>query len=383
MSSWWCCACTSELGGDISFLGEAASTSAEDAPVLLGRVSNTTPSPEGDALCSKSRLYLDAGSVPSSADTSCSDLAESTSTDECAQSATEKRDTPTSGETAVEEDKNASHSPDVRSLLEGCELAAVQALERELGEAGIEAVRDILVAGEALESCLLRFLRCQNMRARQAAKALKADLTWRAAKKPTDLVELTPGAICGCADELLEKYMPTWHQGYDRQGRPVVISHYGKFRFGPLLEAGVTVEKMLQLHIRNSERTARLCGKQSSKLGCDISTALIIVDVEGLDPSNLRHLCAFECMRGFSKIDQEHYVDRLGQLLFVNAPSCLHYFWKSSSWMLPQKTRSLVSFYGGRDTWEPALLELIDASELPLEYGGSGPALMQTERPLQ
>jgi len=137
------------------------------------------------------------------------------------------------------------------------------------------------------------------------------------------------------------------------------------------LEAGVTVEKILQLHVRNSEHTARLCGKQSSKLGRDISTALIVIDAEGLDPKNLRHRAALEWMRGLAKIDQEHYPERLGQMLIINAPSCLHYFYNAASWILPQKARSLVHIFGGRETWEPVLLELVDASELPLRYGGS------------
>mmetsp|Transcript_13296 Transcript_13296/g.36260 ORF Transcript_13296/g.36260 Transcript_13296/m.36260 type:complete len:398 (+) Transcript_13296:56-1249(+) len=392
MSSLWSCVCAPKLGDDFVVSCEEAALGspsiASKSSVLLGPgLAPESPS-KADPTCSTSDSHSEGGSTRSTADTACSDLAEYPASsavivpkpaDEFAESPLADCSMPISADSIAEVKGLDVGAPDIRAVLSSSDLAAVQALERELGVEGVEAVRSVLVEGEPLESCFLRFLRAQSFRVHQTAKALKAHLTWRASMKPADLANLTPGEICGCADELLHKYMPTWHQGVDRQGRPVVFSHYGRFRFGPVMEAGVTVEKILQVHASNSERTARLCGKQSSKLGCDISNALIIMDTEGLDPNNLRTKSAFDWARGIAKIDQEHYQDRLGQLLILNAPSSVYYFYKSVSWVLPEKARSRVRIFGGRDTWEPVLLELIEPSELPSDYGGSGPALMPTE----
>jgi hypothetical protein len=38
-----------------------------------------------------------------------------------------------------------------------------------------------------------------------------------------------------------------------------------------------------------------------------------------------------------------------------------------------QVTAKKIRLFTTRDTWEPVLRELIDPSELPLEYGGTGP----------
>jgi len=392
MSSWWSCACAPQLGDDFNVSGEEAAgvspSVAGKGVVLLGRALAPESPSKAAPTCSTLGPLSEGGSSRSAADVVWSDLADCPASsaviatkpaEEFAVSPLAECSLPTAGEEIAEQNGLAAGAPDVRSVLSSSDLAAVQALERELGAEGVEAVRNILVDGEALESCLLRFLRAQSFRVHQAAKALKAHLTWRASMKPAHLADLTPGEICGCADELLYKYMPTWHQGFDRQGRPVVFSYYGNFRFGPVMEVGVTVEKILQVHASNSERTARLCGKQSSKLGRDISNALIIMDTEGLDPNNLRTKGAFDWARGIAKIDQEHYPDRMGQLLILNAPSCVYYFYKSVSWLLPEKARSRVRIFGGRDTWEPVLRELIEPSELPSDYGGSGPALMPTE----
>jgi hypothetical protein len=48
---------------------------------------------------------------------------------------------------------------------------------------------------------------------------------------------------------------------------------------------------------------------------------------------------------------------------------CL-FFWHLGFW---QVTAKKIRLFTTRDTWEPVLRELIDPSELPLEYGGTGP----------
>lgn len=262
--------------------------------------------------------------------------------------------------------------PSIRAALPAKDLAAVEALEAELGAAGLAEVRAMLVQGEALESCLMRFLNNNHMKIRSAAKAIHAVLSWRGAERPDLLADRDIGDIAGCSEELLNQYMPTWHQGTDKRGRPVVFSHYGKFRFAPVLEAGVTVEKILQLHVRNSECTARLCGEQSAKLGVDISNSLIILDTAGWDNNNLKTKAAFDWARGIAKIDGEYYPERMGQMFVINAPPSVNYFYKLVSWFLPEKARNKVKIFAGREQWEPALLELVHASQLPPEYGGCG-----------
>jgi hypothetical protein len=43
------------------------------------------------------------------------------------------------------------------------------------------------------------------------------------------------------------------------------------------------------------------------------------------------------------------------------------------SYLLDEATANKIKiFTNNRDTWLPVLLDLIDASELPPEYGGSG-----------
>lgn len=261
-------------------------------------------------------------------------------------------------------------APNVRAQLPAKDLRAVEMLEAEFNEDEIHTIRQALVPGEAMESFFLRFSNGCHKKPRAAAKAIRTMLDWRHKVAPLHLTQLNPGTVCGCANELIEQFMPTWHEGYDRQGRPLIFTHYGKFRFGPILEAGVTIEKILDLHVRNSERTAQLCGQQSYMLGRDISNALIVMDTEGWDSQNLRTSGALQWARGIARIDQEYYPERMGKLFIINAPPSVFYFYKLVSWLIPEKARNQVKIFAGREQWVPALLEHIDASELPPQYGG-------------
>mmetsp|Transcript_69341 Transcript_69341/g.225110 ORF Transcript_69341/g.225110 Transcript_69341/m.225110 type:complete len:187 (-) Transcript_69341:40-600(-) len=183
---------------------------------------------------------------------------------------------------------------------------------------------------------------------------LRAHIAWRKHAGLAELVLVSAGDVVGT--DIIEHYLPTWHQGCDRQGRPVVFTHYGRFRCRPVLEAGITVEQLGRLHVRNSEIVARRCGLQSAKLGRDITSSLLIIDAEGLDSRSMWTRASFDWVRGVVTIEMEHYPDRMGQVVVINAPASVNCFFK-------------------------ALLQLVEASELPSDYGGDGPALGRSGQP--
>lgn len=391
--SWWACTgCgggAEAIGADLEFVAEQAAEAAppgaeaEKNLLLLGRLvrqPNAHGEPKGKQEAPVARVKAaeptgPAEAAPDGGQAVCAEACVGA----CAGAGGQASDGPAgcAPEAAAEEKAQEALASDLAPELRLCEedARAVRALQAELGEEALVAVRATLVPGESLESCLLRFLRRHGARPSAAAKALRAHLTWREVTCPALLADQAPEEIAGCAPELLNRYLPTWHQGFDRLGRPVVFSHYGKFRFKPMVQAGVSVEKILKLHIRNSERTARLCGRQSQKLGRDISAALIIMDTEGWDSQNAMTRAAFEWVRGLVKIDQDHYAERMGQLLIINAPPSVHNFYKGLAWALPDKPRQQVRIFSGKEHWLPALLELVDAEQLPPEYGGCGAPL--------
>mmetsp|Transcript_43057 Transcript_43057/g.133861 ORF Transcript_43057/g.133861 Transcript_43057/m.133861 type:complete len:381 (-) Transcript_43057:17-1159(-) len=268
------------------------------------------------------------------------------------------------------EPPGASAPPPLRGVSER-QASALAALRAALTPKDLDAATAALVPGESLSSCLLRFLKASELRPAEAARALREDLSWRIRENPAGLADRNPQEVAGCDAELLMRYAPTWHQGFDRRGRPLLFAHYGKMRLSNLLRH-TSVDKLLRLHIHRSEHAARLCGQQTAKLGRDITSVVTIVDAEGLAAQNLLAGASYTWAQGMARIDQDHYPDRLGQLLVINAPQMVYRFWKVVQYFLPEQTRERVSLYSGREKWLPKLLELVDPEELPPEYGGYG-----------
>jgi len=257
-----------------------------------------------------------------------------------------------------------------RQSLPTKDQTALCELQSQLEDSG-KQLQDYLVPGETRDSCLLRFLRAKKMNATSAAGFLRADMAWRQEVQPALLADMRPEQILGCEASIVKEYLNTWHQGFDRLGRPLQITHYGKTRLKRIL-AQTSVEKLLHLHVHNAERAARLCGQQSAKLGHEVSSSLILVDAEGFDPHQLWMKELFAWAKGMSQIDSEHYPLRLGCMMVINAPPVVFYFWKLMQGFLAAETRSQIKILSGRETWLPELLELVDAEELPPEYGGCG-----------
>lgn len=257
-----------------------------------------------------------------------------------------------------------------RQPLSAAEATALGELQAQLDSRSVASIQDALVPGESLETCLLRFLKAQHLKVAATVRALQADIAWRKAVEPRALAGLRPDEILGCDAHLIQKYMPVWHQGFDRSGRPVIFAQYGRFRFPPVIKH-TSVDKLLRLHVHNSERSALLCGQQTSALQLPVTSVVTVVDAEGWDPHNLLVKASYTWAKGMAEIDQDHYPERLGEMLIINAPSVVYRFWSAVQYFLPEQTRRRVRLFAQRAQWLPELLRLVDEAQLPPEYGGS------------
>lgn len=248
------------------------------------------------------------------------------------------------------------------------EKRALLSLQAELGRTDLAAVSDVLVPGEALQSCLLRFLRARNFDVGRAAAMLRKDLDWRKSVNPKLLMTRRPEEVTGCHAELLQKYgSNTTHQGFDRQGRPVVFKNFGQYRIQKLLHDS-SVEKLKLLHIAENENAMHLCGAQSVKLGQEITEVVYIIEAAGWDPMNLLSLSALSQAQFMATVDQDHYPERLATVIVINAPSVVYRFWQVIMKFVDVKTRNKVQIYAKREQWIPVLEKLMETSQLAPEY---------------
>lgn len=69
--------------------------------------------------------------------------------------------------------------------------------------------------------------------------------------------------------------------------------------------------------------------------------------------------------------DGDHYPERLGTLIVINAPAVLSYAWKVIQGILDDVQKAKIGIYGTNpEEWRPVLFEIIEKDQVPVEYGG-------------
>lgn len=69
--------------------------------------------------------------------------------------------------------------------------------------------------------------------------------------------------------------------------------------------------------------------------------------------------------------DNNNYAERNGRAILINAPYIFSVCWAVISAMLDSATNAKVQILSSERFWRPLLLEAMDASEIPVEYGGT------------
>jgi len=115
-------------------------------------------------------------------------------------------------------------------------------------------------------------------------------------------------------------------------------------------------------------------------LGKSVDGFLMIIDVGDMTMNKVTREFLWLVQR-IAEVDQKHYPERLGAMFIINAPGVFPLVWKGIKPWLDVRTTNKIKVHSKREQWEPALLEVIDdPSQLPVEYGGTGPALISHAR---
>ncbi|PPR02844.1 hypothetical protein CVT24_002322 [Panaeolus cyanescens] len=105
----------------------------------------------------------------------------------------------------------------------------------------------------------------------------------------------------------------------------------------------------------------------SRAAGKPIGTGFVIVDLKGFGLSTFWQMKSLARMS--FQISQDYYPETMGQLAIINAPSTFTMIWNAVKPWLAKETVSKVDILGS--DYQKALLELVDAENLPSFLGGT------------
>ena len=214
---------------------------------------------------------------------------------------------------------------------------------------------------------LLRFLRARKFEVNKAFQLCSADVAWRADK--LELRNLTSVDVLGCDSLAMYQFFPTWMHGFDKQGRPVSYRQFGKFEISKVLKL-TTMEKLIKFHGWETEQAVRKTRESSLSSGFNVETFVLVVDAKGWTLS-LATSDAFTFIKGMASTDADHYPERLGCMILINAPSVLSFAWRIIQAFLDDVTKAKIKIMGSDPKeWQPVLFDLIDRDQVPQMYGG-------------
>ncbi len=213
------------------------------------------------------------------------------------------------------------------------------------------------------DSLLHRFLRARKSDVSKALTMFLDYVQWRQDSQVDDIVQNFSFPEAAKVSEIY----PRFYHKTDKLGRPVYFEVLGKMHVDALFSV-TTPERLIKGYIREYEKLLNYrfvaCGL---KKGNVIEQGCSILDLKGVPLSQFNQVR--KVVQQVSSVAQNYYPETLGKMFIINAPFLFKGIWQIIKPMLDDNTVAKISVLGSN--YESELLELIDKSNLPTEYGGS------------
>jgi hypothetical protein len=227
---------------------------------------------------------------------------------------------------------------------------------------------------------ILRYLRANKFCTAKVKEHILRNIEWRAEMNVKEIVTMHPSEILGCDIEEIMALFPHWQSKFDKHGRPILYKHYSATFDATRIKDMSSMDALAKYHIWEQEACMRLCYEKSLETGHIIETVSGIVDVGGLQLSQLsRDLLAV--IKIVAEIDQSQYPETMGQTFVVNTSSVFPVVWRMVKPWLDPVVAGKIHLLGRPEEWTPLLDEYIDLQNVSVTYGGVQAALSITTPP--
>ncbi|KAG3102058.1 hypothetical protein PI124_g14563 [Phytophthora idaei] len=212
------------------------------------------------------------------------------------------------------------------------------------------------------------FLVAENGEVIKATERYEATLAWRKEVMADSILSMPQPHY----DTIKANYTQFLHK-HDKLGHPLYIEKVGSINIPQLKKLGVSQDTLFKHYLFAMEFALKYAAHHICS--CDACAAsetqkmCIILDARGIGMRDMGGE-VFEFIRRCTGVMQRHYPQRSFKIFIVNVPSWFGMAWKGVKPLLNEATRAKTNILTASES-AAALLEVIDADNLPIEYGGT------------
>ncbi|KAG6967497.1 hypothetical protein JG687_00004239 [Phytophthora cactorum] len=214
----------------------------------------------------------------------------------------------------------------------------------------------------------LAFLVAENGNVSKAMERYQATMAWRKQMRVDNILTVPQTHY----NTIKTHYTQFLHK-HDKLGHPLYIEKVGSINIPQLKKLGVSQDTLFKHYLFAMEFALKYAAHHICP--CDACAAsetqkmCIILDARGIGMRDMGGE-VFEFIRRCTGVMQRHYPQRSFKIFIVNVPSWFGMAWKGVKPLLNEATRAKTNILTASET-AAALLEVIDADNLPIEYGGT------------
>lgn len=243
------------------------------------------------------------------------------------------------------------------------ELAQLNPSQRVLFNQFADAVANYRQS-EWIDDYLLKWLVARDFDVQKAKDMLIQSIEWRQIHQIDGILDnWTP-------PEVMKKYYAIGSVGSDKFGCPVWISAFGRMDMTGLLQS-VSKRDYLRYVVYTTEMSHRQMHQNSLETGKPVSYQTLVIDMAELSINQLTKQFMDVGME-LTRMILANYPEGVRRVFVLNVPQIFSTVFTFVKPFLSPVTLAKLSIFGhDSKMWKDALLEEIDASQLPVHYGGT------------
>lgn len=242
----------------------------------------------------------------------------------------------------------------------------------EIAKRGPEFKETIFSFGTLEEEafCLCRWLRARKFVYEDVITMVEEATECREDPKKHDFYPNAVAAL-GCEASLFYSLYPQLYTGQAKNGAPLFISKPGVLHVDGM-ECITTLDGIIKFHwhVMIHDFAQKLQKRKEADVHFKKFECFCVLDLAHLTTAQLGSR-SLDIIKEQSFIDSLCFPETMSKMIIVNAPRFFAMTWRLIKGWLDARTASKIEVITSRSAWVKRLNELIEADQLPVDYGGT------------